>query len=337
MNKIILIILIVLVVVIIAVFGSNLFKKDIKTTSSLTKASIVLDWFPWSAQAGLWVAKHKGYFKDERIDITFNIPSDPSTVLETVASGRDDFGINYQTNLLLARNQGIKVVSILGIVQHTLNSIMSLKASGITGPLDLVGRKIGTTGVPEYEKVLETVLKSQGKSIKDVELIKVGFDVVPALISKKVDAIIPAYSVYEAVSAENKGFPVNVMRLEQNGIPDYYELLVVANEKTISEDKDLIGRFVRAVRRGYEDAISDPVAAIKIMKKINPEADLNLEIPSVKLLAPLWVPENKIFGWQEEKRWIDYANWMKENGLISKDLDVKDAFDNSFVENAAKK
>lgn len=336
MNKKILILLIAIVVIIIAIFGNNLFKKKEISPASLTKVSFVFDYLPWSGQAGIWVAKEKGYFVDQGLDVVLNVPSDPTTVLQTVASGRDDFGFNYQTNLVLARNQGIKIVSIMGIVQHTLNSIISLKESGIIQPSDLVGKKIGIISYPETEKFLETVLKSQGKSIKDVELIDVGFEVVPALIGKKVDAIIPAYSVYEAVSAENKGFSVNVMHLEQHGVPDYYELVLVTNEKIIAEKKDLAQRFVRAVKKGYEDAIADPQAAVQIMKKLNPEADLSLEIPSVKLLAPLWVPENKIFGWQEEKRWIDFGNWMKENGLISKDLDVKAAFNNSFVENAAK-
>lgn len=335
MNKQFLILLLLIVFIVGGIVLLTQQKKSEKPSPTvLTKVSFVLDFLPWSGQAGVWVAKEKGYFTNEGLDVTLNIPSDPSTVLQTVASGRDDFGLNYQMNLLLARNQGIPVVSVMGIVQHTLTSILSLKESNIAQPLDLVGKKIGTTGTQEVEKLLETVLKSQGKSIKDVKLVNVGFDLVPALISKKVDALIPAYSVYEAISAENKGFPVNIMRMERYGVPDYYEFVLVTNEKTISEKKDLAQRFVRAVKKGYEDAIADPEAAIMLMKKANPEADLALEIPSVKLLAPLWLPENKVFGWQEESRWTNFAKWMKDNGLLKKDVDATKAFTNTFVENA---
>ena len=150
------------------------------------------------------------------------------------------------------------------------------------------------------------------------------------------DAII-AYWTVEAISAENQGFPVNIMRVEKYGVPNFYELLLVTNEKTISEKKDLVQNFVRAVKRGYEDAIADPQGAVRIMKKLKPEIDLAIETKSVDLLAPLWVPENKVFGWQEESRWINFANWMKDNGLVSKTLDPKSAFDNSFVAGTEKK
>ena len=265
---------ILLLVIVFIVGGIVLFAQQKKSEKSsptvLTKVSFVLDYLPWSGQSGLWVAKEKGYFLDEGLDVVFNIPSDPSTVLQTVASGRDDFGVNYQMNLFLARNQGIPVVSVMGIVQHTLTSILSLKESNIAQPLDLVGKKVGTTGTQEVEKFLETVLKSQKKSIKDVELVNVGFDVVPALIGKKVDAIIPAYSVYEAISAENKGFPVNIIRLEQYGVPDYYEFILVTTEDKIAKNPELVQHFVKAVKRGYEDAIANPEDAIRIMKKANP-------------------------------------------------------------------
>lgn len=338
MNKKI-IIFITMVVIIIAAFGNNLFKKEVKTASSLTKVSVTLDWFPWAGQSGLWVAKEKGYFKEEGLDVALNVPSDPTTNLQTVASGRDDFAMNNVPDVMIARGKDIGVVSIMALVQHPLNVVISLRESGINTPKDLVGRKIGSPGLPAPERVLDTMLKHDGviDGIRSVELVNVGFDLVPALIGKRVAAIIAGFETYEAISAENQGFPVHVMHVKDYGVPDYYELSLVTSEKKITNNKDLIQRFVQAAKRGYEDAIADPEAAVKLMKKIKPELDLALEMPSIKLLVPLWKSENGVFGWQEENRWIKFGNWMKENNLISKDLDIKKAFNNSFVENASKK
>ncbi len=125
------------------------------------------------------------------------VPGDPSTVLQTVGAGRDDFGISYQPELLLAREQGIEVVSIMAMVQHPLNSVMALKESGITEPKDLKGKMVGASGLPSDEALIDTMLRSQGLTIDDVEMINVGFDLIPALISKNVDAIVGAYWVHE--------------------------------------------------------------------------------------------------------------------------------------------
>ena len=93
----------------------------------LTQVSIALDWFPWSNHSGLYIAQERGYFADQGLEVNIFVPGDPSTVLQTVAAGRDDFGISYQPELLIAREQGIEAVSIMALVQHPLNSVMALK------------------------------------------------------------------------------------------------------------------------------------------------------------------------------------------------------------------
>ena len=75
--------------------------------AELTKVSIALDWFPWANHSGLYVAQDKGYFAEEGLDVNIYVPGDPSTVLQTVAAGRDDFGISYQPELLIARDKGV--------------------------------------------------------------------------------------------------------------------------------------------------------------------------------------------------------------------------------------
>ena len=112
----------------------------------LTKVSLALDWFPWSNHSGLYVAQERGYFEDEGLEVNIYVPGDPSTVLQTVGAGRDDFGISYQPELLLAREQGIEAVSIMAMVQHPLNSVMALTESGIVEPKDLKGKKVGAPG-----------------------------------------------------------------------------------------------------------------------------------------------------------------------------------------------
>ena len=305
------------------------------TEVPMKEVSVALDWVPWSNHAGLYLAREKGYFAEEGLDVAIRTPSDPSIVPQLVATGRDDFGISYQTGVLIAREQGVPVVSIMGLVQHPLNSVMALKESGIESPGDLAGKKIGWPGIPDNEPLLDTMMQTEGKSLSDVELVNVGFDLIPALLSKQVDAIVGAYWVHESISATNQGFELNIMRMEEHGVPDFYELVLVANEKTIAQDPDLVQRFVRGAMRGYEDATANPQAAVEILKRVRPEVDLSIESPGVDLLAPLWEPEGgRNFGWQEEDRWVSFAEWMEQGGLLPSNTDALAAFDNSFVLNA---
>ena len=296
------------------------------------KVSLALDWYPNSNHVGIYEALERGFFGDEGLDVNVYPPADPATILQTVGAGRDDFGISYQPEVLLARNEGIPVVSVAAIVQHPLNSMMTLKESGIDRPGLLKGKKVGFAGIPVDRGLLDTMLEYDGLDIADVELVNVGFDLSPALMGKAVDAIVGPYWTHESIQMELEGYEANVMRMEQWGVPDFYELVLVASEETLSKRRDVVERFVRAFCKGYEAAAADPQAAVTTLAKASPESvNEDVERRGVELLAPLWTDAVPRFGWQEAARWESYTAWMKGRGLGREDVDASAAFTNEFV------
>lgn len=302
-----------------------------QAAKALTQVSVALDWYPWANHTGLYVAKKNGYYRDEGLDVKLYVPSNPEDVLKLVGSGRDPFGISYQTDVLLARTQGIPVRAVAALVQHPLNSILTLKTSGITRPKQLEGKKVGYPGIPSNEPLLATMLEKDGSSFERVELVNVGFDLVPALIGKKVDAVIGAYWVHESILAELEGHPVNIMRVEEWGVPDFYELVLVTNEKMAQEQSETVRRFLRSTGKGYTDAAKDPRRAIDLLVKSNPETKRELEERGIALLTPLWQEGIPAFGWQTRERWQAYADWMQQNKLLTGKVDVEAAFTTEFL------
>jgi putative hydroxymethylpyrimidine transport system substrate-binding protein len=300
-------------------------------TPIVTKVSLALDWYPNSNHAGFYVAQEKGYYRDEGLEVSIFVPANPEDVLKTVGAGRDDFGISYQAEVLLARGEGVPVKSIAALVQHPLNSIMVLEESGITRPGELSGKKVGITGIPFEEALFSAMLEYDGISAKDVTLVNVGFDLAPALIGKKVDAIVGAYWTHESIVMEMQGFSVKVLRMEEWGVPDFYELVLVASEDTVSNDPEIVRRFLRATARGFADAIADPQGAVDVLVAANPETDKALETQGIALLAPMWTEGVPSFGWQTLERWESLARWMKDKGLLKEEVDASEAFTSELV------
>ncbi len=302
----------------------------------VVKVSLALDWYPNSNHAGLFIAQEKGYFEAEGIDLTLYTPADPSSVLQTVGAGRDDFGISYQPDLLLARAEGVPVVSVAGLVQHPLNSVMALRTSGIARPRDLVGKKVGYPGIPLNEPMLKTMVEKDGGDFSKVELVNVGFDLVPAVLSKRVDAVVGTYWTHENILIEQQGQQVNIMHMEEWGVPDFYELVLVISEKTLNERPDVVRRTLRAILKGYADAAADLDAAVNTLVKSSPEVDRALEERGIRLLAPAWKDGVPAFGWQTTERWRGFTAWMSAQNQLTKPVDADKAFTNRFVEELSK-
>lgn len=296
---------------------------------------VALDWYPNANHAGLFLALQRGYYEDEGLAPEFYTPSDPTTVLQTVGAGRDTFGISYQTDVLLARAAEVPVVSVLALAQTPLLGIMVLADSGIARPADLAGTTVGYPGIPSQEAFLATMLENDGAALRDVDLVNIDFNLVPGLISGQVDASLGAYWTHETILAEREGYPVDLLRVEAWGVPPYYELVIVAGEATIADRPDLVERFLRATRRGYEDAIADPAAAIAALQAASPDLDVAVEEEGIALLIPVWTAGDVPFGTQTAERWDAYAAWMAERGLIPGDLDVAAAWRGDLLPIAA--
>ena len=223
---------------------------DSDSAADAQKVNLVLDWFPNADHAGIYGAMGEGYFADEGLDVTPTVPSDPAASLKQVGAGKAPFAISYEPEVLLARSQGVPVVAVGAIVTHPLNAVIARTDRGISRPRELEGKTVGATGLPTDRPLLDAVVRSDGGDPAKVKLRNVGFNLAPALAAGKVDAVIGAYWNIEGVQLERQGIPVESFRLEQNGVPDYDELVVVTSDEVARKQPELVRAFLRGAAQG---------------------------------------------------------------------------------------
>jgi putative hydroxymethylpyrimidine transport system substrate-binding protein len=309
-------------------------KKDTTTTSGpLERVDLVLDYLPNADHAPIYAAQATGAFKAAGLDVRIRVPSDPAAPLKLVAAGKADIAISYEPELLLARDKGLRVASVGALVQKPLTSIMSLDGR-VKTPKDLKGVKVGTAGIPYQSAYLKTIAKEAAVDPASVHEVNVGFNLVPAMLSKKVDATLGAFWNVEGVQLRRQHKRPTIIRMEQAGVPTYQELVLVAGTDRLREkgQGSLVRRFVQAVARGAKAVKADPNVGVDALVKANPDLDRPLQVEQVNATLPVFFPENPAFPWgyQNADEWKAYGQWMLDNGLVKR-LPTPTSLTNEFL------
>ncbi|ODA41686.1 Hydroxymethylpyrimidine ABC transporter, substrate-binding component [Desulfosporosinus sp. BG] len=304
-------------------------------TPSPDKVTIMLDWTPNTNHTGLYVAKDKGYFSKNGLDVQIVPPSSQGTVEQLVATGKADFGVSAQEQVTDARGQGLPLVSIATILQHNTSGFASLADKSIHTAKDFAGKTYGGWGLPSETATIKALMDKEKADFSKVKMINIGdADPVVSMAKGDIDLTWIFYG-WEGIQAELSGTPLNMIWLKDvNSALDDYTPVLVTNEKMIQEKPDVIRRFMKAVSEGYQYAINKPDDAADILIKNAPEADPQLIKKSQAWLSPQYQADALQWGVQKASVWHDYTQWMFDQKLIDKMIDTDKAFTNDFLPKA---
>jgi putative hydroxymethylpyrimidine transport system substrate-binding protein len=280
---------------------------------------VMLDYLPNADHAGLYAAQAQGDDARAGLDVTLTPPPDPSAPLKLLEAGRADLAISYEPELLLARDQGASdLVAVAAIVQKPLTSLISIGKRPIRSPRQLAGKRVGTAGIPYQSAYLKTILRRAGVAPSSVKETDVGFNLVPAMISGKVDATLGAYWNYEAIDLARRGKHPVALRMDQLGVPSYDELVVVVRKQELDQaGSSEVRRFLTATARGYTRLKTHPEQGVNALVKASSSLDPNLQAASIKATLPAFFPSGRRpWGWMDRTAWDRYALWMKQHGLL---------------------
>src|SRR5438105_10735982 len=201
-------------------------KKESVTSSGGTQSmTLMLDWFPNADHVGIYQALADGDFEKAGLDVHVRVPSDPALPLKLLEAGKTDVAISYEPEVMLARDKGEALVSVAAIVQEPLTSIVSIGSKHIRTATQLRGKQVGDAGIPYQHAYLTTILSRAHVPANSVKEINVGSNLVPALLSGRVNAILGGYWNYEAIQLGQLRKRPRVIRMSQVGVPTYDELV----------------------------------------------------------------------------------------------------------------
>ncbi len=233
--------------------------------------SLQLKWFPQAQFAGYFVAKEKGYYADEGLDVTL-LPIGDQSPIQTVVSGAVDFGTTWIADLLTAREKGLPVVHIAQMFQRSGFTMVALKSSGIKDLCDIKGRSVGVwPSGNEYPAVALFrkcgLTSSLDPRVSNPDVIAVTYPFDPALVFPERVDMVSAMIYNEVDQIVGLGYSLdqlNVWMLADHGI-NLLEDLVFTTEQVLSDPdykgsgmsgREVAARLLRASLKGWNYAVN---------------------------------------------------------------------------------
>ncbi len=291
------------------VMGSLLFSSCQPSGMKEGTSRVVLDWFPNPNHIPLYVGLEKKFFCEEGIDLHIRKMADPGNTLTHLLSGEADIAVTYMSHTLRAMKNGapIRIIGIL--IDRPLGAILYRKELGISHPEDLNGKKMGYCVDAYGVSYIANMLKEKG--VEPSLFVNVGFDLVGALATKKVDAVYGGYWNFEMAQCEKLGLSIDYFTHQEFGIPSYHELIFVVHE----DQQEGVEGFQRAMQKSIDYSRDHPEEAFSIYCAKNPDKSKE----TLEWERVCWEKTLSTLPWQQdlsESLCQEYASWMEEHHLL---------------------
>jgi len=310
--------------------GADAANEPAQEPAELQKVRLGVGYIPDIQFAPLYVAQSKGFYADEGLEVEIQYGFEDDFVA-LAAQGEREFAIASGDQVILARAQGLPITYIMKWYQRYPVALVIPTAKGVTKPADLAGKKVGLPGFFGATFVgWKALAYATGFDESSVSVEEIGFTQTAAVQQDLVDAAM-VYVANEPNQLRSAGVEVNVIE-----VSDYIDLVsngLVAGDKLLADDPDLVQRMVRATLRGITDTVANPDDAFAIGREVIPEiTDETAPIQRQVLDASIELWRSEQPGVSNQQAWQDSVDFMVETSLLEKPVEVEQLYTNQFVE-----
>jgi NitT/TauT family transport system substrate-binding protein len=308
------------------------------------QVSVQLDYVVRGNHAMFFVAKEKGYFTKQGIDVTaIQKGTGSPNAMRLVGNGNAEFGFGDLPTLAVARSQDVPVVALVGVNQHSPLGMLALASKHkLTKPQDLKGLNLGVQPSGSTYIFLKAFLAANGMTMDDIKQSTVTPPYENYLLLGRVDAV-PGYADAEVPELEAKAGGPGSLSIMQGSDFGYvvYGSGLFTSEKMIAEKSDLVQRFVNAYMLAFADVIKSPEEAADITIKANPEyaskKDVLIKQIEADVKYTFFSNDTKShgIGWMNQDTWQKTVKILVDQGAMKGNIDASKAFTDKYLAKAS--
>lgn len=304
---------------------------DAGAGQAMEDVTVILDYVANTNHTGMYVALDQGYYAEEGLNVEIIEPTEGATAT-LIAVGKGDFGISYQEDVTIAltSEDPLPIKAVAALIQHNTSGFATYADKDIKSPKDFEGKTYAGWGGPGEEAVLNAVMTKAGADFSKLSMVisdGSGFEA----LKDKVD-VMWFFEAWDNVKCKMNDFPIHYMEVRQlDERLDYYTPVIIANDKTLADNPQMVQKFLRATEKGYRYAIENPAKSAALLQKYAPDYSLEMLTMSQEYLADRYMEDTDTWGMMKDEVWDNYTDFMVEYGVIKEAIPASDCYTNEFL------
>ena len=298
----------------------------------MKKIKLALDWTPNINHIGFFVAKEKGFYKENDLKVEFLTPDLDDyliTPAKKVEMNISDFGLCPTESLISFRTKKNPFIlkGLMTIFQEDVSAIATVESNNILRPKHLDGRSYASYKARYEDKIVKKMIINDG-GIGNLKIFypkRLG--IWNTLIENKYDSTW-IFINWEGVEASKKNIDLELYKMSDFGIPYSYSPILFSSSDYINNNSNTVKKFIESSRKGYIYCYENMGEAVSILNKFVPETDKGIDlIECLKISIDHFGPREN-FGKIDLKKIDIFLKWLKDNNIENNSFIANDIISN---------
>lgn len=298
------------------------------------KITLRLDYSIYGTHAPFYYGVEKGLYKAEGIDLRIGEGSGSSNTAKLVAQGIDPIGFMDYGTMLKGVAAGMPLKAVFAVHQRSPMVIISHADAPVRAPKDLEGKVLGMSASESTAQMFPVLAALNGVDQKKINVIAPAVGTKTALfLQRRADAI-TGVTYFHIPPLEAQGAKLHYFSYANFGV-NALEGGLAANTQWLAANPETARRFLRATRKAYEAAQTDPAASVDALVRQRPEQARNRELLLRQLQLSLQAsgtPNTKglPFGVSSEKDWQAMVDQFVQSNQIERPIPTGALYTNEY-------
>jgi len=228
------------------------------------KVNLVLNWVPTADHSPYFYAKEQGWYSKAGIDLTIEFGKGSALSAQKVGAGVSEFGVADLATALVAKSKGANLEAVMIVYANSPQGFYWLKSTGIAGPQDYPGKKIGNPPGDAARIMWPAFARKAGIDPGSVIWVNVSPQAkIASLKSRAIDVTTDFYNEHD-LKVREFGSDLGFLAWRSIGLNPYGNALIV-NGDYLAQHREAVRAFVQVTQRAFAACVKDVEPCLKAL------------------------------------------------------------------------